>query len=280
MIIREKNEKDLSIIKKYLDLIFRSTYESFLKGEKDGLIVKSFICENPNGFVYVNKNKESYGIKFAFEDDPSNDDLMTIHDEVKKYLDDKEIKKIYITCNSSSKNILNYYDLNHVQLWYTAYEMEYKNDVYNYKPDTLEFKAYDEKYLLDFIELLDESFRPLRLENNIVPLDCYGCDLEESKEEFHELNEEGKIKGVWDKEELIGVTIIEGNEIDTIAIKKEHQNKGYGRRILYCLMNHLMNEKKYNTIHLGVIASNKIAFDLYDKSGFNQVGSITYLKRV
>ena len=128
--------------------------------------------------------------------------------------------------------------------------------------------------------MLDESFRPLRLENNIVPVDYYGSNSEDSKKELVELNEEGKIRGVWDKDVLIGVTIIEGNEIDTIAIKKEHQNKGYGRSVVNYLMNHLINEKKYKTIHLGVIASNKIAFDLYIKCGFYQVGSITYLKKV
>jgi len=124
MIIREKNEKDLVKIKRYLDLVFRSTYECFIKDEMDGLIVESFICENPNGFVYVSKNEKSYGIKFAFEENPSSVDVQRIHNKIEKYYNDKQIKKIYITANSSSTNIVNYYDSNHVKLWYTAYDLE------------------------------------------------------------------------------------------------------------------------------------------------------------
>jgi len=280
MIIREYSEIYLVKIKGYLDLVFRSTYDSFIKEDHDGLIVDSFICENPNGFVYVSKNDKRYSIKFAFETNPSQEDVQRIHKKIEQYFNDEQIQKIYITTNSSSVNIVKYYDLNHVKLWYTAYDLEYTSEAYDYLEDDLDVKPYDEVYLQEFINLLDDSFRPLRLENNIVPLDCYGSNLEESKSEFLELNEEGKIIGLWDKDVLIGVTITEGNEIDTIAISKEHQNKGYGRRVVNYLMNHLINEEKHKTIHLGVIASNKIAFDLYIKCGFKQVGSITYLKKV
>lgn len=71
----------------------------------------------------------------------------------------------------------------------------------------------------------------------------------------------------------IGMHVIEGEAyIANIAVKKTHQNKKIGTKLLNYVLK-FGKENKFNFITLEVRASNLIARKFYEANGFKQVGA-------
>lgn len=72
------------------------------------------------------------------------------------------------------------------------------------------------------------------------------------------------------KEEIIGSVACYDNEIDDLIVRKEYQNKGYGRQLLLWGMQYI-RERNEEPIVLHVAAWNEKAIKLYREVGFEVV---------
>ncbi len=70
-----------------------------------------------------------------------------------------------------------------------------------------------------------------------------------------------------------GIMLVAANEaqILNLCVKPNMQHRGYGRQILNQLLEYA-KQKCAKSVFLEVRVSNKIAVNLYHKSGFNQIG--------
>ena len=65
--------------------------------------------------------------------------------------------------------------------------------------------------------------------------------------------------------------------IDNIVVDENHQNKGYGEKLLDHIIEYA-KEGKYNDIMLYVYSFNKNAIKLYEKKGFKTITQDMILK--
>ena len=94
--------------------------------------------------------------------------------------------------------------------------------------------------------------------------------------EFLEKTKKEECKLLLNKEEIVGMYIIKGSEIDIITIKKSYQNKGLGKLLLHHSINHILtNQKKLP--YLYCIDSNKKAIRFYQREGLKVTGHSGYL---
>ncbi len=70
---------------------------------------------------------------------------------------------------------------------------------------------------------------------------------------------------------LFGEIIYEDASILLLAVKKEHQGKGYGKLLLKTFID-ICRKEKVEKISLEVSLENKKAINLYKKSGFKEIG--------
>lgn len=74
-----------------------------------------------------------------------------------------------------------------------------------------------------------------------------------------------------DKQEIVGFAGLAFNgadaDIQTMVIKPEFQNMGYGKKLLDCLVKKVI-EKKSNRVFLEVVADNENAIKLYKSRNF------------
>ncbi|MCT4583289.1 MAG: GNAT family N-acetyltransferase [Peptostreptococcaceae bacterium] len=96
-------------------------------------------------------------------------------------------------------------------------------------------------------------------------------DSNDYKEVLNSIDLKNKVKMVTDDNKKIGFLHLKKDEdklyIDTFAIKKEEQGKGYGKRVLKDMLT-IVKEKEFKTVSLDVMNDNKRAMNLYEKLGF------------
>jgi len=59
-----------------------------------------------------------------------------------------------------------------------------------------------------------------------------------------------------------------------IMIDVKHQNKGYGKQTLICILDKIISDKEHNKVYISVEPRNLIAKELYEKLGFVLDGRI------
>jgi ribosomal protein S18 acetylase RimI-like enzyme len=83
---------------------------------------------------------------------------------------------------------------------------------------------------------------------------------------------ENNFKTFWVKERLVGLYIVNGNYIDTIAVHPYHERKGYGSEILnYCIKDRVY-ENHFDELYLATYYQNRKAQRYYLKNGFDVRG--------
>lgn len=84
--------------------------------------------------------------------------------------------------------------------------------------------------------------------------------------------------GIYDDETLIGFAMYglwkkEGTHgrvwLDRFLIDQNHQKKGYGKKALIALINHIFNSYDYDELYLSLYEDNTVALNLYKKLGFS-----------
>ncbi|MDZ4992703.1 GNAT family N-acetyltransferase [Clostridium perfringens] len=90
------------------------------------------------------------------------------------------------------------------------------------------------------------------------------------------------VKGIYLEEELIGFTMYGYFDddkrvwLDRFMIDYKFQGKGYGKKALLKLIEHIANEFKVKKIYLSVFENNKEALGLYENIGFKFTGELDY----
>ncbi|EGT3617219.1 GNAT family N-acetyltransferase [Clostridium perfringens] len=90
------------------------------------------------------------------------------------------------------------------------------------------------------------------------------------------------VKGIYLEEELIGFTMYGYFDddkrvwLDRFMIDYKFQGKGYGKKVLLKLIEHIANEFKVKKIYLSIFENNKGALRLYEKIGFKFTGELDY----
>ncbi|WP_332563132.1 GNAT family N-acetyltransferase [Clostridium sp.] len=138
------------------------------------------------------------------------------------------------------------------------------------REDILNIEEINENNIKEYIKLYNESF-------NNMP---HGASLDEEEANgfLNESNTCNKYFIVSNSKENIGVlnTTIEDNEgTFDIGLSSRFRGKGYGKRLLETAIDYL-NEKKIPNIYLVVIETNKIAYNMYKKRGFEQQKVLSY----
>ena len=128
-------------------------------------------------------------------------------------------------------------------------------------PETqIECIPFDEKFLLQYKELYNAAFRPMREALGIEPYDWYGDDNAI-------LSRASEIYLLTEGDELTGAVSIKGNEIDDLFVSDLKKRRGYGRKILLWAMNSIAS-KGADEITLNVAEWNEGAVRLYLSEGF------------
>ncbi|MEG0238111.1 MAG: GNAT family N-acetyltransferase [Clostridium sp.] len=138
------------------------------------------------------------------------------------------------------------------------------------REDILNIEEINENNIKEYIKLYNESF-------NNMP---HGASLDEEEANgfLNESNTCNKYFIVSNSKENIGVlnTTIEDNEgTFDIGLSSRFRGKGYGKRLLETAIDYL-NKKKIPNIYLVVIETNKIAYNMYKKRGFEQQKVLSY----
>ncbi|MEG1481542.1 GNAT family N-acetyltransferase [Clostridium sp.] len=138
------------------------------------------------------------------------------------------------------------------------------------REDILNIEEINENNIKEYIKLYNESF-------NNMP---HGASLDEEEANgfLNESNTCNKYFIVSNSKVKIGVlnTTIEDNEgTFDIGLSSRFRGKGYGKRLLETAIDYL-NKKKIPNIYLVVIETNKIAYNMYKKRGFEQQKVLSY----
>ena len=277
MILRDYTKNDESLVKQCLDSLSMDSYSEYTKDSTDGNIIRCYLSEEPHGVVYEKKDEKA--IKFVISfigDDISPQDGLMIKNLI---MENTQDKKIELVINGYNKKLLSQLLGVGFLQDYSFLVYEYENtSPYIYENDNLNFKPYTKDHGDDFIKLLGEAFAPLRKDNDLKPYNWYAANQEIALKEFTDNAKKDEIYGMWDNGQLIGITIVEEDDIDILAVSIEHQGKGYGTRMLKYLLDQMINVKKMPKVYLGVATTNTGAQKLYKRHGFKEVNKVDYLK--
>ena len=210
-------------------------------------VILEFLPEKRTGLLHnpLAKTKEQLDllIKKSFE---VIDKVASI-DDLYLGIRDEEVKVI--------TNELGY------EIEYSAYKMKLKDR--DIKLKTLDKELLSEENLEEYIDVYKKSFLEM-------PHGNYKT-FDEVKDFLNEMNEERSGYIIREKGQAIGCLEIEIKEDNKgffdIGLMKEARGKGYGKRILETAIENL-NEKNVEEVCLIVIGNNKIAYDMYNKRGF------------
>lgn len=243
------------------------TYDEYVESVEKNEIIDEFLYDN--GFVYIKDNIESYGIRASFTDDRVCE---MVFDDLYPYMN-KE--KLYFLINGSNKTIYNTLLNKGFTDKYTAYEMTYSGEIF--WDDNLELKPYHSDEFESYINVLG-AFTEMRKKLDLEPFDWYLHNQEDAKIKFDLHKKDNNIFGYWQENELQAVAMLDHNEIDTIAVRRDVQKKGIGKKLLKTLIM-LLNDRGYLELYLSVMAINKKAITLYESLGFQTRTALTVLEK-
>ena len=135
-----------------------------------------------------------------------------------------------------------------------AFKMEYVHPTN--ERSSIEMVPYSPEYQEKYKRLYNECFHEMREALKIEPVDVIQDDS------FFE-KEMDVVYLLLDGEEIVGSVALK-DEIDDLIVDKRLQGHGYGRQILLWALEHMDKDP----VCLHVSAWNKIAFNLYKKTGF------------
>ena len=144
--------------------------------------------------------------------------------------------------------------------WFKSNFMTYTGDKNNIEYHDI--IHYQDKYYNEVQRILSTSFHKMRLEVGLKSVESM-----QSQEERKWFNESAEnIFIIYRDSKILGVSIIDGNELDSVAIDINEQGKGYGRTLISYSINKIL-ERNHSNINIWVVEGNPAKY-LYKKIGF------------
>lgn len=216
-----------------------------------GIAIAQIDDDESDIFLYVDKTYRNNGVGTAL--------LL----EIEKYLKTKEIKHISLDYPVNAENKCFFKKHNYV-IDFTSELMYYKGP-FSSKPSKYTIRSYNDEDYMESRTIIFDAFHKMQVEVGLDAEDFTYPPNEEQRISFLENKENMYL--LIDDSKIVGVLIIDGNEIDEIAVPPNLQRLGYGRELLYFGMNKILNENGENTIALWCIVGNS-AKEFYIKEGF------------
>jgi len=255
-------------MKAYLDLIGSDEYRLYKEAKQLGMVIEE-------GHVgdyayYIKKNEDSLGIRVSARQE-SNDSLMKLWARLEPRIEGK----VYFLLNKDNKKFESFISSKGFNFWHGTYELVYEGQAP--EPVDLSIQAYRLEDFDSYIQVLS-CFSEVRKACNLQPYDWYYHHQEEAKASFNEHFIKNEIFSTLVDDKIVGVSIVEGQEIELIAVHKDYQGQGYGKKMLLHWMRYLIEEKGHSTIRLGMLASNDKALKLYTGVGFKACAGVRVLE--
>ena len=275
------NNENSDIFIKRLKSMSRYAFLNYIDEKENNLVVDEFSIETPKGIIYIKKTEEKFGAIISFLNDIKDESLQKdLYELLMGYFQGKFPNNLVLTVNGYNKELTSYFLKKRFSHIYSAYGLVYNSiNPFKYDGDNLLFKEYAQGQEEEYINLLGRAFFGMREELGLKPYNWYEENRQESLKYFAYHKELSNIKGLWKDGALIGVTIIDDNEIEMLAIDEAMQGKGYGERVLRYCMNEIINVKKHKQIFVAVMQINKRAVSLYKKHGFKEFSKLSYLRK-
>ncbi len=269
------SNENFKIFKTRLKSISRYAFLNFEDECDNNLVIDTFLISNPDGLAYIKKNAERFGVFLSFDEDGED----KAYKFLVKYFNGEIPDNLILTVNGYNKKVIAEVLDNGFSEIYSAYGFEYSGqNQFEISSEDLDIRKYEAKHSEQFIDLLGNAFYDLRKEVDLKPYNWYLENKKASEDYFLEKSKTDSIIGLWQENSLIGVIILDDNEIDTIAVDRRLQGMGYGDKLLRYTMNELINNKHFDTVYLAVMAHNKKAIKMYKKSGFIEKSKLSYFR--
>ncbi|KKR02818.1 MAG: Acetyltransferase, GNAT family [Candidatus Uhrbacteria bacterium GW2011_GWF2_39_13] len=266
------------LVKVYLDKLSYFAYKEYNQNKEKSLIIFEHIIGNNEGFIYSAKNASDYSVYIVVEND--NEACLS---EIMLYLCDLlKIVDVTITLTifSENINILKYLHNSGFYDVYSSVSMMLKREEWIYQKDEIELIPYQVAHNTEYLDVLGDAFYPVREALDLVPYNWYQNNQKTATEGFMMSSEKGCLFGYFVEKELVGVLEIVENEIETIAVKVQHQGKGVGTILLNTAINMIFREDSNKEIFLSLLGGNQKALRLYERQNFQIVGKQTILKKI
>lgn len=162
--------------------------------------------------------------------------------------------------------------------WFVLHDLVYEGP--GFPEPEIDAVNYDDRFFADYLNLINESFAPLRQENDIEPYVIFGPEAFTSEEERDCLRRQREALFVFlENNRFVGIGLLEdseegdGNAVDVVAVRPEFRGRGYGRMITQFCINRL-RDRGIRTPYIGVLDTNTVARRLYESMGCRRAESI------
>lgn len=267
--IEKNDELAISLIKK----INKSAYDFYENALKENCFIFNYLLESDSGMgVFSAIEKDDFVlIHLAFKKNSPEENLFLeikkiVLDIIEKY---SHKKSIFMNVNNNNVNLI--HELRKIGFKEDSAAVQYyinlSNDNTNFNlPDTINVKRFQEEDFNSYIYLLDRAFRTLDISLGNDP-----HQLSKNKKKAYKWlknkDSNDELRVFYDKDELIGLYILQNEYIHTIAVNPLKNRKGYGGIILKSCLKHFFN-KGYDKVYLNCLDLNEKAHNFYLKYGF------------
>ena len=146
----------------------------------------------------------------------------------------------------------------------TEYVMYRKQFSKTYDTSVLDVRAYEEKHIDKYLELLNDSM------SFFIPPQDFVDEKERYLLEFKQHQEKNALEAFWKDGILVGLYWIVGTEVDTMGVSSEYQRLGYGSMILTrAIENIFLQNPDAEYAVLYAVGWNAKAQNFYKKYGMN-----------
>ena len=287
--IREYNKNDIDAIIRLFDLHNelseveeREKRKELEDGEKVLVYEDNAEIKGMCSFRFWKNSEWGSGAEIIMsikEDTKFEDIANSLWEAAQAPLREKEVVFIHTHYNEKYNQWEKFYSEKQFEQWFGIYGMVYKGG--RYEETKLTFRNYEESDFDKYYTYLGECFSLMRKANDIRPFDVFKGSSPEKIENLKKetLEVKDSIYLFYDGENLVGSSIIKQEEIDDLFVAPEYQGKGYGRKIMEATLN-LALERNFDRITLGVVAWNKVAFNLYKSLGFETYQSFEHRRLI
>lgn len=242
---------------------------------------KILVYEDNNtimGFIHMIMHGNSCTIEMGAASDEQIIPVgLKLWEEAKKFFIEKSIsliKTYHVKDNLKWQQLFNMLEF---EYWGSVYRFSYKGTKFD-EPNIHSLK-YEDKYYEDEIRLESEAFAVLREQNDIKPYNWYLSASKTAIENHRKKTFINKdyIYLFFEKDEMLGASMVKNAEIDLLFVNTKYQGKGYGKKILQYTVNRGL-EQNAAGVNLNALANNTSALKLYLNTGFEVVQAQDYRK--
>lgn len=166
------------------------------------------------------------------------------------------------------ENMLKYCDIsaflkkNGYEIWYSSSLMVFNGG--RFDSTKIDLVPYEDKFFNQYLELLNEAFYPLQVENDIKPYIIQ--ETQEFREYLSNASDEFRLSVEGSK--LIGVVQVTNDHVSRAMVLKEARGKGLGSELIKYATNRIL-DSGYSIPKLYIIDTNNGARRLYESIGYS-----------